>query len=234
MTEGNAPIFLDTEQRSDGWRSKRLGRPSASQFHRVVTAKGNRAEKSANTYKWQLLAERIFSVSFAPNIDRIPAVRHGRNFEEMARLALGDFLKVPIRPGGIVMTRDERMVASPDGWIGDNPVEIKCPLLPGHLENLLIDPRDHWPQIQGQMMIAQTDWAHFWSFHPCAPARHIRVYRDSPFCNTLNYELRRFCDELDRDEAELRSLGEYDPELYLAMIKPKEREEESQTEGETP
>lgn len=226
MNEGNAPIFLEIDQRSDEWFKVRLGRPSASQFHRIVTQKGNRAERTAATYKWQLLAERIFRVSFAPKINLIPAVRHGVKYEEPAREAFAKQIGREVRPGGVVMTRDQKLVASPDGWVDDRPVEIKCPQIPGQLENLMTEPRDHWPQIQGHLLLAQADWLHFWSWHPCTPARHFEVGRDTAFINTLNYELRRFCDELDRDEAELRRLGEYNVELYAAMIESSKQKEE--------
>jgi hypothetical protein len=223
---GNAPIFIDMEQRSDEWRKLRLGRPSASQFHRVVSDKGNRTTRSATTYKWQLLAERIFQVSFAPKIDRVPAVRHGVKYEEPARAAFAKAVGREIRPGGLVMTRDQKLLASPDGWIGDNPVEIKCPQPPGQLENLLSQPRDYWPQLQGQLLISQADCLHFWSWHPCTPASYVEVSRDTAFINTLNHELRLFCDELDRDEAALRAMGEYDVELFNELIEASKRKEE--------
>ena len=228
---GNAPIFCDVGQRSEEWAALRLGRPSASQFHRVVTVKGNRADKTSQTYKWQLLAERIFGVSFGPRLDRFAAVRDGVRFEEPAREQLAKFLRVPIRAGGAVLTPDKRLLASPDGWVGDVPVEIKCPQPPGQLESLLLDPRDHWPQIQGQMMIAGADLLHFWSWHPCMPARYAQVPRDNPFCNTLNYELQRFCDELDRDEAQLRAIGEYDIDLFKSMIETKKEENDNARQG---
>lgn len=220
---GNAPIKLDIEQRTPEWLTLHLGRPTASQFHRVVTAKGNATKGTANTYKWQLLAERIFQVSFAPKINMIPAVRHGVLYEEPARLDLEARLGQPIERGGVVLSADKRLLASPDGWVGVTPVEIKCPQPPGQLENLLCDPRDYWPQLQGQIMLSQSDWLFFWSWHPCTPARLLQVERDQNFCNQLNHELRLFCDDLERTEANLRQLGEYNVELYREMMKPPEK-----------
>lgn len=226
VNEGNSPIFIDAEQRTNEWLQLRLGRPSASQFHRVVSAKGNRTDRTAQTYKWQLLAERIFGVSFAPKIDRIPAVRHGVQYEEPARAALAKQIGRNVSPGGVVMTRDRKLLASPDGWVEDIPVEIKCPQVPGQLENLSSKPIDYWPQIQGQLLVAQADSMIFWSWHPCMPPSYFEVQRDTAFLNTLQYELRKFCEELDHDEAYLRRLGEYDVELYKEMMKPKEEGED--------
>ena len=231
MNGGNAPIFLDVEQRSDEWHNLHLGRPTASQFHRVVSGKGKtkgkRKEETSQTYKWQLLAERIFGVSFAPKLDRYAAVRWGVQFEDRARGDLAKRLGRDIHPGGVVMDREKRMLASPDGWlggVGNVPIEIKCPQPPGQLENLLNAPEDYWPQIQGQMMLSQTDALLFWSWHPCTPTKIMDVSRDSAFCNSLNHELQLFCDELDRDEAALRELGAYDVELFRELMKPKEEE----------
>lgn len=230
---GNAPIFLAIEQRSDEWHSLHLGRPSASQFFRVVSGKGKtkgkRKPETAETYKWQLLAERIFGVSFAPKIDRYAAVRWGVKFENQARADLVRRLNHEIVPGGVVMDRDKRLLASPDGWVGGVgrvPIEIKCPQPPGQLENLLSAPQDYWPQIQGQMMLSQAKSLMFWSWHPCTPAALIEVHQDVTFCDALNFELRLFCDELDRDEAVLRELGVYDVELFKELMKPKEETEE--------
>ena len=223
---GNAPIKLDIEQRTPEWHALHLGRPTASQFHRIVTKKGNLAPATAQTYKWQLLAERIFGVSFAPKINNVPAVRHGVAYEEPARMDLEARMASPIRRGGVVLSADKRLLASPDGWFMDMPVEIKCPLPPGQLKNLIEDPRDYWPQIQGQIMLSQSDWLLFFSWHPCAPPRLLQIERDQTFCNQLNYELRQFCDDLERTEDELRQLGEFNIELYHARIKPKEAADE--------
>lgn len=223
---GNAPIKLDIEQRTPEWLELHLGRPTGSQFHRVVTKKGNLATETAKTYKWQLLSERIFGVSFAPKIDMIPAVRHGVEYEGPAREDLIKRLGRPVERGGVVMSADKRLLVSPDGWVGDTPVEIKCPQLPGQLKNLIEDPRDHWPQLQGQIMLSQADWLFFWSWHPCTPPRLLQVQRDQTFCNQLNYELRQFCDDLERTEDDLRKLGEFNVELYREMMKPKEAADE--------
>lgn len=226
------PIFIGLEQRSDEWHNWHLGRPSASQFFRIVSHKGKnkgkRKPETAETYKWQLLAERIFEVSFAPKIDRFEAVKWGVRFEDEARSDLVRRINREIVPGGIVMDRAERMLASPDGWVGsvgNIPVEIKCPQPPKQLENLLCAPEDYWPQIQGQMMLSGINELLFWSWHPCAPAKLYEVSRDSMFCDALNAELQAFCNELDRDEARLREIGEYDVALFKELMTPQPKED---------
>lgn len=229
MNDGNAPIFIEMEQRSPEWFALHLGRPSTSQFYRIVSGKGKNAGarkiETSQTYKFQLLAERLFGVSFQPRLDRIAAVRHGVQHEEAAREAFAKHVGGEVRPGGVVLTRDKRLLSSPDGFVGDVPVEIKCPQPPGQLENLLTEPRDYWPQVQGQMLLTQADWCHFWSWHPHTPAVYYPVPRDVRFCDAMNYELRKFCDELDADEAALRRLGDYDVDGFLELIEASRRKE---------
>lgn len=211
----NAPRFYELAQRGEKWTALRLGRPSASQFHRIVTDKGNRATRTATTYKFELLAERIFRVPFQRPLEGVGAVQWGIDHEDEARAELAKFLHAKIRPGGLVVARDESCCASPDGFIDDEPVEIKCPQVPGQLRNLLQPPYSYWPQVQGQLLLTGQDVLHFWSWHPHVPPAYHVVVRDPPACRTLDLELRSFCHELNADEAKLRQMGRFAIEAYL-------------------
>jgi hypothetical protein len=100
--------------------------------------------------------------------------------------------------------------------VGERPVEIKCPQLPGQLENLARPPRKNWPQIQGQMLVTNADQLEFWSWSPYAPAAYYQIPRDVAFCNSLHYHLTLFCQELEAAEAEARASGTFDVEAFLA------------------
>lgn len=205
------------EQRSEKWIKDRLGKPTASQFHRILTDKGNVATSQANTYKWQLVAEQIFGVSFAEKIGYLQPVKDGIANEGPAREALSRFLKVPIKAAGFVFSQDRRWGCSPDGWVGNRPVEIKCPQLPGHLEILAVGPRKYWPQLQGQMLVTGANQLEFWSWNPYATAAYWQVPRDEAFCNSLHYELTKFCNALEEASALVRAKGRFDIEAFLAL-----------------
>ena len=155
------------EQRSDEWFRQRLGIPTASQFHRIFTAKGNKAPGTAKTYKWQLVAERIFGVPFGPDLSRVKAVQDGIANEDQAREALAKFLRVAVRKAEFKFSQDRRFGGSPDGYIGNQPVEIKAPQIPRALQNLSEEPLDYWPQLQGQLLLhPDVEQMHFWSWSP--------------------------------------------------------------------
>jgi hypothetical protein len=216
---------MKERQLSTGGRHP-LGIPTASQFHRIFTEKGNPAPATANTYRWQLVAERIFEAPFSPDLSRIKAVQDGVANEPLAREALSRYLRYEVEPADFQYSQDRRFGCSPDGWVGNRPVEIKCPQLPGHLELLTKPPRKHWPQIQGQMLVTDADQVEFWSWSPYAPAAYYQIPRDVGYCNSLHYHLTIFCNELDNAEGEVRQAGKFDLEAFKASLQTWEADEE--------
>jgi hypothetical protein len=145
-------------------------------------------------------------------------VKDGVEREPLARKALAEFLKRPVILAEFVFFQDRRFGCSPDGYVDDNPVEIKCPQIPGLLADLLTQPEDHWPQLQGHMLVTGMNLVHFWSWNPYTPSAYFAVRRSEAFCNTLHYELSKFCDEIDRDEVRVREQGEFDVKAFRDRI----------------
>lgn len=193
--------FTPIEQRSDEWYAKRLGKPTASQFGRIITP-GGKPSASAALYQSELIAERIFKQPMGKDISKIPAVAQGRETEPEAFAALEKRIG-PIEPGGFFTDDAERYGASPDGLlIKDNRrelVEIKCPdSIPQHFRNLLFGVSDDYrAQIQGQLFISGYDAVHFWSYRADCPPHYQRVGRDDPYIRALDNILDQFVDELE-------------------------------------
>ena len=211
--------FEPIEQRSDAWYAARLGKPTASQFNRIIQP--GRAIKSASydLYMSELIAERIFKRPMGKDISDRTAVRWGVEHEDEARNALEERIGI-IERGGF-MTDDAigwdgkpgRYGCSPDGLqIKGNYrelIEIKCPYeIPRHVCNVLFGPgNDHRAQVQGQLLISGYDVAHFWSYHPDCPPAYLRVQRDDPFIRALDSLLDRFCDELEENYQKALRIG---------------------------
>ena len=54
------PIFLDMEQGSEQWLNCRIGIPTSSKFHTIITPSGKiTTGETRRTYLMQLLAERL-------------------------------------------------------------------------------------------------------------------------------------------------------------------------------
>lgn len=197
--------FEPIEQRSDDWYKKRLGKPTASQFGRIIMPSAQlKLSTQAALYKAELIAERIFGRQMGKDISNLPAVRHGVETEAEARRALEERIG-PIQDGGFMTDDRERYGASPDGILVSGNrrevIELKCPYeIPRHIKNLLYGPDDSYrAQIQGQLLISGFNAAHFFSYHPNCPPYYERIERDEPYLRVLDTLLDKFCEELESD-----------------------------------
>jgi len=202
------------DHRSAAWFATRRGMPTASQFHRIITQAG-RPSSQADLYRSELIAEKIFQCPMGRDVSGFPAVTHGIRTEPEACQMLEDMLGERLQPGGFMTDDEGRYGASPDRLIikGNRRelVEVKCPYeIPRHVCNLLYGPGDdHKAQIQGQLLISGFDRAHFFSYHPACPPRHMTIERDEKFIVHLAKELDAFCRQLQEDYLRARELGEW-------------------------
>lgn len=205
--------FEPIEQRSDDWYKRRLGRPTASQFDRIITAGGrNKLSDKAPLYMAELIGERIFKRQMHRDISNHPAVRHGIETEPQAAAALMERIG-PFEPGGFFSDDDVRYGCSPDGILikGNRKelIEIKCPYeIPNHIRNLLFGLDDKYrAQVQGQLFISKFDCVHFWSYHPDCPPAYYKIDKDEPFMRVLDTLLDQFCEQLEENYQKALAIG---------------------------
>lgn len=195
-------IIHDVQQGTTEWEALRLGIPTASEFHRIVTPSGARS-KSAEMYRLELLAERLtgqsedsFSSAWMERGKELEA--DAAAFYELQR----DF---DLRKIGFI-TNDEMTVgASPDRFAGDRgQVEIKVCKPAVHVGYLLQDSAayaDHKVQIQGQLWISGRDWNDLVPYNPHLPFVIHRIERDEKFIAGLAKLIEEFSAELERQFA---------------------------------
>lgn len=90
--------------------------------------------------------------------------------------------------GKVIMPKfiiyNDNVGATPDGFVGnDGILEIKCPQQNNHVNYLLNGPEKKYIyQMQFQMMVTNTEWCDFMTFHPHFPdklkAKVFRIERD--------------------------------------------------------
>lgn len=195
------------------WYELRLGKPTASQFHKIITP-GGKPSAQAHGYMHRLIAERLLNESMDdPTTTEIMELGRANQPLAAAQFAFANDVELQ-QDIGFCTDDDNQVGFSPDALIIGKPelVEIKCPLPHTHIGYMLDGPgNDHKPQVQGQLLISGYDRAHFYSWHPRMPPVHIVTERDDKYLERLVQLLNLFLDELEQQTEEARSAGVYVP-----------------------
>lgn len=172
-------------QGSQEWLQSRLGKPTASNFGKLITPTG-KPSASADGYINELIAQRI--TGELPEFYTNAAMERGNELEPAAK-ALYEFTNgVEVVQAGLCLHDTLDCGASPDGLVGDNGgLEIKCPLPHNHIAYLRSGDvtTKYIPQIQGCLWITGREWWDFMSYHPAMEDLIVRVYRDEAYIKKL-------------------------------------------------
>jgi hypothetical protein len=201
--------FVD--QYSKEWWDLRRGVPTASQFHRIITP-GGKPSSQARGYMYWLIAERLFGDLGEDKYRIFPYQEHGLRNEPLAINAFQKSHKLTLQSVGYVTTDDGRLGASPDCLVKGSveSVEIKCPMPWTHIGYLLDGPgNDYKPQVQGQLFVGEFKVAHFYAWHPNAPAFYQYTVRDEAYLRTMGDLLGEFCEELEIETLRAKDMGEF-------------------------
>lgn len=177
--------ILKAEQGSQEWLDARLGRPSASQFHKLIKSNG-KPSASADDYINAMIIERISGMS-AP-VFVTEWMTRGNELEPDARNLYELITDNEVQEVGFILDNSGEFGCSPDGLVGeDGGIEIKCPAPSNHdkWSEKGVCPTKHYAQVQGCMWITERDWWDFMSYHPEKEAFIVRVERDEEFIKKL-------------------------------------------------
>jgi YqaJ-like viral recombinase domain len=187
-------------QGSEEWLRLRLGKPTASEFSRILTPAKLELAAGRKTYAIELLTEMILD---GP-LDGVttPAMLHGKDWEPKARAAYEMQEGVDVEDVGFCTTEDGRVGASPDAFVGeDGSLEIKCPEKPEVHVRYLLNPdyfkSEHNAQVQGQLYVTGRKWTDLVSYFMGIPMVKIRIEPDARFQAALASALETFLKELD-------------------------------------
>lgn len=200
-------IILDVIQGSPEWHQARLGRPTASNFDKLVTTTGA-SSKQREKYLYQLAGERVSGK--AEETYQNQAMQRGIEMEAEARAFYELTNNVKIEQVGICYLNEEKKVScSPDGLVGkDGLIEIKCPLIYTHVGYLLNQNggllQDYFQQVQGQLYVTGRKWCDLISYFPGIKPLVLRVDPDEKFLKALAVELEVFCKQLKEITEKIR------------------------------
>ena len=201
--------IYECDQGSDEWKELHMGRPSASQFHRILTPAKGELAAGRWTYAFELVVERLLKETkhgltglYWPERGKlleVDAVRH-YEFVHSCRTAKVGF----ITPDhGLWGCSPDRLMVEEVGAL-----ELKCPSPEKHVEYFYQGPgKDYRCQVQGSLMITGFPWWDFMSYHPNLPDALYRFERDDEFIDKLHKALAQFCQEVDNIEKKVRDAG---------------------------
>ena len=180
-------IIDPAEQGTIEWLNARIGIPTASQFHRLITPKTLTPSAAQDGYLSELLAEWAVGLPMEGASSNL--MGRGKTLEAEAR-AWYEFVRgVTVVQVGLCLRDDRLAGASPDALIGEDGIlEIKSPGAKTHVSHLL-GHRDlyteHRAQIQGALWITGRKFADLISYHPTLEPVMVTCPRDEDFIAAL-------------------------------------------------
>ena len=202
--------IIDVVQGSDAWEQFKLGIPSASQFHRVITAVKGDLSKSARKYAHELVAETLLDRPLLDTQGRTFAMLRGQELEEAGAAQYEFTTDAETRKIGFVTTDDGKLGCSPDRFVVGHRggLEVKCQLDGGHMGCWIDGPGDDYKQqVQGTLAICEAEWWDLYAYHPDLPPLMLRTYRDEPYIAKMSAALREFLGLRDEMLAKARASG---------------------------
>lgn len=203
---GHAVIIIDCEQGSQEWHEARLGRITASNFDRLLTAKTAKPSAQAHGYMEELLAEVFTGES--EDLAKSSFMARGSEMEDEA-IRWYSFHRTEhddVRRVGFCLTDDRKCGCSPDALVGeDGGLEVKCLSAKAHIHALLNpDDIEHRPQVLGNLHVTGRAWWDRLYFHPTLEKLVVRFWSHHVTASDYMKKLAVEIDVLHEDMAEAR------------------------------
>lgn len=187
-------------QGSADWLRLRLGKPTASAFDKLITAKKWEPTKSdtRRNYAIYLLTELILDAPLSGVTTATLA--HGHTTEEKARAAYEALIGKEVDLCGFITNDAQTYGASPDALVGDDgSVEIKSPFKPEiHVEYMMRPEsfvEEYFVQTQGQLFVSGRQWTDLISYFSILPMVQVRIVPNPVFQEKLAAAVHSFCAE---------------------------------------
>jgi hypothetical protein len=197
---------FDCLQGSEEWEQLRSGRPTASEFGRIVTPVRGDYAKGAIEYACEIVAQRLGLHQEPP-----PSfwMEWGKDHEDDAVMAYETITGNTTEKIGFVMpTFTDAWGGSPDRIAnGDRILEVKCPkpstLIRYKFEKTL--PVEYRAQVQGLLWITGFDYADFFAWHPELEPFLVSVERDEDYIDRMAEAMGLFLIDIAKVAAESKS-----------------------------
>ena len=186
-------IIHDFEQNSPEWEQARCGIPTASAFSNLITSTGAES-KSMKDYARVLAAEK-FAGHPITGWEGNKYTQRGHELEDHARNEYEFLTGNETTVVGFVTDDLGRYGCSPDRFVGDGVLEIKCCIPKEHIKKLEYyakhgkPPTEYVAQIQGEMFVCEKKWVDLVFYCPDLPTLIIRQTPDPKIVSALKRAL---------------------------------------------
>lgn len=207
-------ITHDCIQGSEIWNDLRLGIPTASDFHRILTRGGKKGPQPSSQqwgYLMELLAERRLGVKV--DSPKTSWMNRGNELEGEALSYYHLMTDNDTEQVGFVTNDAGTFGASPDRIVipsRKRGLELKCPSPGQHMSYVLMEgdlADEYFIQTQGQMLVCEFDGVDLVSYFPGLPTAMHQTERDAVYIAALDEELKRFCDRLAELELKVNQIA---------------------------
>ena len=198
-------------QGKDEWLRLRMGKPTASEFDRLITP-AKKETKTGEILGWQptkgetrrnyaiyLITELILDMPLSGA--NTASMQHGTAWEQNARAAYEASMGVDVVECGFCTNDEGTYGASPDAFVGeDGSLELKSPAKPEIHVARMVNPdvlvEEYFVQTQGQLFVTEKKWTDLVSHFGGLPMVRVRVVPDPEFQTRLGVAVRQFCAEV--------------------------------------
>lgn len=202
-------IIIDNiEQGTDQWKNEKAGKPSSSNFSKIVTTKGA-PSKSSKDYMYQLAGELVTGRPEASYSNA--TMEEGVQREAESRVLFSAIHGMEIQEVGMVYKDELRNVlCSPDGIMPDHDcgLELKNPMMKTQAKYLDkgVLPTEYFCQVQGSLWV--TGYSHWWfcSYVPGMAPLILKVERNEAWISKLEAEMNKFTAELALMHKKLKAM----------------------------
>jgi hypothetical protein len=202
------PILHDVAQYSEEYDRLKLGLPTSSNFHKIITPQG-KPSRQWREYACVLIAERILQRKI--DFFKSPAMERGLIVEREAVDWYEFDTGATTELVGFITDDANTMGCSPDRLIGaDGLLEIKAPLPHTQVEYWISGEVNErfWPQLQGQLYVSQRAFVDIVCWHEIIPKVVMRVEPDQEYIKKLDAELAIFNHFVERVMEKIRATND--------------------------
>ena len=186
----------DVVQGSPEWHTLRLGKPTASAFHRIISPGRLKLSSQRHTYLAELIVERQTGRPY--DVEATQWMGRGTQLEDEARKWYEFDRGEGVRQTGFVTNDAGTIGGSPDGLVGRwGLIEIKCRSRRRHIEVVLghAEPASR-TQVQGLLWLTQARWCDVVQYCPGMGGHVDRFERDDEAITAISQAVFEFTEEL--------------------------------------